>query len=132
MVAKRGSCRPCGLSASFTRPDEPRQPTVTPSYTTLRALPPRRLLAVAAALALTGAPVEAQTLAPAPAQAPAAATPAGADTVSSCPLGVFHCPPRPESFVLCRPNALLDFYDPTLPRDATLRETSDTVVDAAH
>jgi LPS-assembly protein len=109
---------------------------VTPSYTTLRALPPRRLLAVAAALALAGGPVEAQTAAPAPASAPAAApattATAGSDSVSSCPLGVFHCPPRPENFALCRPNALLEFYDPTLPRNAALRETSDTAVDAAH
>src|SRR5690242_21789930 len=98
MVAKRGSCRPCGLSASFTRPDEPRQPTVTPSPTTLRALPPRRLLAVAAALALAGGPVEAQTVAPAQPAAPAAETTASSDNVPSCPLGAFHCPPRPESF----------------------------------
>jgi LPS-assembly protein len=104
---------------------------VTPSYTTLRALPPRRLLAVAAALALSGGPAGAQTTAPA--QPAASATPAGTDAaVSSCPLGSFHCPAKPESFALCRPNALLEFYDPTLPRDATLREASDTVVDAAH
>ena len=106
---------------------------MTPSPTTLRALPPRRLLAVAAALALAGGPVEAQTTAPAQtAAAPAPETTAGSDSVSSCPLGAFHCPPRPESFVLCRPNALLEFYDPALPRDPTLRETSDTAVDAAH
>lgn len=104
---------------------------MTPSYTTLRALPPRRLLAVAAALALSGGPAGAQTTAPA--QPAASATPAGTDAaVSSCPLGSFHCPAKPESFALCRPNALLEFYDPTLPRDAALRETSDTVVDAAH
>ena len=101
---------------------------MTPSHTIPRALPPRRLLAVAAALALFGGPVEAQTAAP---EAATAVAPAGTE-VSSCPLGAFHCPPRPESFALCRPNALLEFYDPTLPRDSTLRETSDTVVDAAH
>jgi LPS-assembly protein len=105
---------------------------VTPSPTTLRALPPRRLLAVAAALALVGAPVEAQTTAPAQAAAAEPAATADSGSVSSCPLGVFHCPPRPESFALCRPNALLEFYDPTLPRDPTRRETSDTAVDAAH
>jgi len=103
---------------------------VTPSHTIQRALPPRRLLAVAAALALFGGPVEAQTAAP---ETAAPSAPASTDTaVSSCPLGAFHCPPRPESFALCRPNTLLEFYDPTLPRDATRRETADTVVDAAH
>jgi LPS-assembly protein len=91
----------------------------------MRALPPRRLLAVAAALALFGRPVAAQT-APAQPTAPASAS------VPSCPLGAFHCPPRPETFVQCRPNALLAFYDPALPRDSTLRETSDTAVDASH
>ncbi|MGN2249053.1 LPS-assembly protein LptD [Frateuria sp. GZRe14] len=102
---------------------------MTLSHTIPRALPPRRLLAVAAALALFGGPVEAQTAAP---EAAAPAAPTSAAGVSSCPLGAFHCPARPESFALCRPNALLEFYDPTLPRDAALRETSDTVVDAAH
>ncbi|MGN2247537.1 LPS-assembly protein LptD [Frateuria sp. GZRR35] len=93
-------------------------------------MPPRRLLAVAAALALFGGPAGAQT-AVSDAAAPATPASTGAD-VSSCPLGAFHCPPRPESFALCRPNALLEFYDPTLPRDTSGRETSDTVVDAAH
>ena len=106
---------------------------MTPSYTTLRALPPRRLLAVAAALALFGGPVDAQNVAPGQPAVPASApvTPASA-SVSSCPLGVFHCPPRPDNFTLCRPNAMLAFYDPALPRDSTLRETSDTAVDASH
>ncbi|HET6804278.1 MAG TPA: LPS assembly protein LptD [Frateuria sp.] len=107
---------------------------MTPSHTTLRALPPRRLMAVAAALALFGGPVEAQVTAPASSpESITPATPAGTGaSVTSCPLGTFRCPPRPESFALCRPNALLEFYDPTLPRDPALRETSDTVVDAAH
>ncbi|MGN2254476.1 LPS-assembly protein LptD [Frateuria sp. GZRe12] len=102
---------------------------MTLSHTIPLALPPRRLLAIAAAFALFGGPVEAQTAAP---EAAAPAAPASAAGVSSCPLGAFHCPARPESFALCRPNALLEFYDPTLPRNAALRETSDTVVDAAH
>ena len=105
---------------------------MTPSPTTLRALPPHRLLAVAAALALAGGPVEAQTTAPAQPAVPASEATASRETVSSCPLGAFHCPPRPESFALCRPNALLEFYDPALPRDPTLRESSDTAADAAH
>ncbi|MBP1473741.1 LPS assembly protein LptD [Frateuria sp. MAH-13] len=103
---------------------------MTLSHTIPRALPPRRLLAVAAALALFGGPAGAQTAVP-EATAPAASTSTGTD-VASCPLGAFHCPPRPESFALCRPNALLAFYDPTLPRDPSRRELSDTVVDAAH
>jgi LPS-assembly protein len=98
---------------------------VTPSHTPLRALPPRRLLAVAAALALFGGTAEAQTT---PLQATAPAPPA---SEPACPLGTFHCPPRPENFALCRPNAMLEFYDPALSRDPTLRETSDTDVHAS-
>ena len=105
---------------------------MTPSYTTLRALPPRRLLAVAAALALAGGTVEAQTAPPPPATPAAVAPEAAGTSPSDCPLGSFRCAPRPDNFALCRPNALLAFYDPTLPRDPSLRETADTVVDAAH
>ncbi|MCX7514013.1 LPS-assembly protein LptD [Frateuria hangzhouensis] len=109
---------------------------MTPSPTTLRDLPPRRLLAVAAALALSGGPVHARIAASGQVESPEETTMAtpvdrGADA-SSCPLGAFRCPPRPDNFVLCRPNALLDFYDPTLPHDPAQRETSDTVVDASH
>ncbi len=91
---------------------------------TPRPLPPRRLLAVAAALALFGAPLEVDA-----ATAPYGAAPAG--TASTCQLGSFHCPPRPIGYAMCRPNALLDFYDPSLPRDSALRDNADTDVDAA-
>lgn len=33
---------------------------------------------------------------------------------------------------MCRPNALLDFYDPTLGKDVSLRDTSPAYVDARH
>jgi len=88
-------------------------------------LPPRRLLAIAAALALFGT------------QAEAGAVP-GPDGVSpepvaqACPLGSFRCAPRPLNYAMCRPNALLEFYDPSLGRDSSLRETSPTQVQAKH
>jgi LPS-assembly protein len=89
-----------------------------------RKLPPRRLLAVAAALALIGHQANAETAQPGP------GTIESADT--ACPLGTFHCAPRPPSYAMCRPNAMLDFYDPTLSRDPSLRETSPTSVWAQH
>ncbi|MHA6205239.1 LPS-assembly protein LptD [Dyella soli] len=91
-----------------------------------RHLPPRRLLAVAAALALSGAPVEAQTAAE---QTSTPATPQPS-ALPSCPLGAYHCPPRPVNFNMCRPNAMLSFYDPTLSKDSSLRDTSNTFVTA--
>jgi LPS-assembly protein len=94
---------------------------------TPRHLPPRRLLAVAAALALIGTQADAGT--GMPHQRPKA-TMDGSETV--CPLGTFVCPPRPDNFALCRPNALLEFYDPTLPQDPALRETANTLVAAEH
>jgi len=106
-------------------------------------LPSRRLLAVATAFALA-APAAAlagqDQDAPAPAaSAPAPATSAAspvstnaAGTAESCPLGAFRCPPRPVSFAMCRPNALLEFYDPTLTKDSSLRDTAVTDVKAVH
>jgi LPS-assembly protein len=96
---------------------------VTPKLTS-RHLPPRRLLAVAAAIALFGGPVEAQSAAQTSAPTITARAAAG------CPLGAFHCSPRPVSFAMCRPNAMLDFYDPTLSKDSSVRATSNTFVDA--
>lgn len=103
-----------------------------------RHLPPRRLLAVAAALALFGGPVEAQTTLdqpsptapvepnqpPSPAVAATKTTPA----VSNCALGQFRCPPRPLNYNMCRPNAMLSFYDPTMSKDSSVRDTSNTYV----
>ncbi|RCS29814.1 LPS-assembly protein LptD [Rhodanobacter denitrificans] len=89
-------------------------------------LPPRRLLAVAAALALIGGQADAN-----PARTPApGGTDQGAD--QACPLGSFHCARRPLNYAMCRPNALLEFYDPTLSNDSSLRETSPTQVQAQH
>lgn len=88
-------------------------------------LPPRRLLAVAAALALIGGQADASGV-----QAPSASRAAPAD--QACPLGSFHCAPRPLDYAMCRPNALLEFYDPSLSKDASLRETSPTLVQAQH
>jgi LPS-assembly protein len=90
-------------------------------------LPPRRLLAVAAALALFGGPGPA-----AAGTQPSQGTSGADEAVPSCPLGAFHCAPRPDNFALCRPNALLDFYDPTLSRDSSLRDTANMDVHAAH
>ena len=49
-----------------------------------------------------------------------------------CPLGTFICPPRPDNFALCRPNGMLEFYDPFLSKDSALRETAKTYVWADH
>nr|WP_255494771.1 LPS assembly protein LptD [Luteibacter sp. Sphag1AF] len=46
--------------------------------------------------------------------------------VAVCPLGSFVCAPRPINFNMCRPNAMLDFYDPTITKDTTLRDTAVT------
>jgi LPS-assembly protein len=88
-------------------------------------LPPRRLLAVAAALALIGGQADAASGQDIPTSSPGQAA-------QACPLGSFHCAPRPYNYSMCRPNALLDFYDPSLGKDVSLRETSPTKVDARH
>ncbi|MBU6247193.1 MAG: LPS assembly protein LptD [Xanthomonadaceae bacterium] len=95
-------------------------------------MPPRRLLAVAAALALVGAPLETLAFAgPSSAPAPASAQPnMRAPEQNTCPLGAFYCPARPISYAMCRPNALLSFYDPTLPTDSSARDSADTDVRA--
>ncbi|WP_158879879.1 LPS assembly protein LptD [Rhodanobacter sp. L36] len=81
--------------------------------------PPRRLLAVAAALALIGGQVDAKSGHPKP-----KSSLDGSE--EACPLGSFHCAPRPYNFAICRPNALLEFYDPTLDKSPDLRDTSPT------
>ena len=88
-------------------------------------LPPRRLLAVAAALAVFGGQADASNAQISP------ASPSN-QTDLACPLGSFHCAPRPLNYAMCRPNALLEFYDPSLGKDASLRETSPTLVQAQH
>lgn len=88
-------------------------------------LPPRRLLAVAAALAVFGGQADASNAQTSP------ASPAN-PTDLACPLGSFHCAPRPLNYAMCRPNALLEFYDPSLGKDTSLRETSPTQVQAQH
>ncbi|GAA0887836.1 LPS-assembly protein LptD [Rhodanobacter soli] len=88
-------------------------------------LPPRRLLAVAAALAVFGGQADASNAQSSP------ASPAN-QTDLACPLGSFHCAPRPLDYAMCRPNALLEFYDPSLGKDVSLRETSPTQVQAQH
>ncbi|GLQ47232.1 LPS-assembly protein LptD [Dyella lipolytica] len=88
----------------------------------LRSLPPRRLLAIAAAAALIssqGAHAGSQNRRP-------KATLDGSQVV--CPLGTFICAPRPDNFALCRPNGLLEFYDPFLSKDSSLRDTAKTHV----
>jgi LPS-assembly protein len=84
---------------------------------------PRRVLAMATALALLAAPaaVGAQG---------AATTAASKPPPPACPLGTFRCVPRPPDYAMCRPNALLEFYDPTLSTDASLRPTSPTRIEA--
>ena len=88
-------------------------------------LPPRRLLAVAAALAVFGGQADASNAQTSPASP-------STQTDQACPLGSFHCAPRPLNYAMCRPNALLEFYDPSLGKDTSLRETSPTRVQAQH
>lgn len=87
-------------------------------------LPSRRLLAVAAALALIGNQAEAAS------QPRPKSSLDGAEQV--CPLGTFHCAPRPYNYAICRPNALLDFYDPALGKDPSVRNASNTYVKSDH
>lgn len=87
--------------------------------------PPRRLLAVAAALALIGG----QASAKGGHSRPKTSTD---DQDQVCPLGSFHCSPLPYNYTMCRPNGLLEFYDPTLSKDSSLRDTSPSYIDARH
>ncbi len=96
-------------------------PTPKPRY-----LPPRRLLAIAASLALVNGQAEAKSSSN---QHPKASLD-GSQMV--CPLGSLHCPPRPDNFALCRPNAMLEFYDPFLSKDNTVRDTAKTYGWAEH
>jgi LPS-assembly protein len=92
----------------------------------LRYLPPRRLLAIAASAALISSPaVYAGNQNKKP-----KATLDGSEVV--CPLGTFICPPRPDNFALCRPNGMLEFYDPFLSKDSSLRSTAKTFVTSDH
>lgn len=85
-------------------------------------LPNRRLLAMAVAVAAAGPMAHAQ-------DAPAAQSDSGRSAASAaCPLGSFQCPKRPVSYALCRPNALLSFYQPGLPADANGRKQALTDV----
>ena len=85
-------------------------------------MPPRRLLAIAAAAALMSSPgVRAESQ-----NKHVKSSLDGSEAV--CTLGTFICPPRPDNFALCRPNGLLEFYDPFLSKDSALRSTAKTYV----
>jgi LPS-assembly protein len=116
------ACRPGSVSASLTGLPSEQTAIVT---LTPRPLPPRRLLAVAAALALMTIGTEAAAKSKTPKNVDAST-----GTTPSCPLGSFRCAPRPTSFAMCRPNALLSFYDPTITRDSSLRDTANMLVDS--
>lgn len=88
-------------------------------------LPPRRLLAAAAALALIGGQAHASSQ-----SQPSGDAPTLVD--QSCPLGSFQCAERPLNYAMCRPNALLEFYDPGLSTDVGARTTSLTHAQAKH
>ena len=93
--------------------------TRLPVTPTQRTMPPRRLLALAAALALLGAesgPVSGQS------------QPPHAKRDLSCPLGSYLCPTLPPSYAMCRTHSTLDFFDPGLPQDTRLRPTAKTHV----
>ena len=95
-----------------------------PVTSRISILPKRRLLATAVALIVSGAAWDASAQTAAPTQGESRANaPTPAET---CALGSFVCPPRPVSYVLCRPNAMLDFYEPGITKDSTLRDTAVT------
>ncbi|HET7269122.1 MAG TPA: LPS assembly protein LptD [Oleiagrimonas sp.] len=98
--------------------------------TTARHFPARHALAWAVA-AVFGS-LAAPAMAAAPAELPAQAPVQQHTGFTPCPLGRFDCPPRPVSFALCRPNALLEFYRPGLPEDSHGREDAITNVWAEH
>src|SRR5690348_4332202 len=116
---KTPACLRWGLSASLTSLRNRQISMLTSKF------PPRRLLAVAAALALIGGPADASSGQNVPPGSPEPVD-------QACPLGSFHCAPRPLNYAMCRPNALLDFYDPSQGKDPALRETSPTRVQAQH
>lgn len=111
------SCDAGGDSAKLAAFRTDKTPPVTPR---ISILPKRRLLATAVALVVTGAAMQAQ----AQSTPNAGATPAA--PVETCKLGSFMCAPRPVSYLQCSPNANLDFYDPTVTKDTTLRNTATT------
>ncbi|HEY4090263.1 MAG TPA: LPS assembly protein LptD [Luteibacter sp.] len=94
-------------------------------------LPKRRLLATAVALIVSGTAWQAQAQStPVAGTTPSATVSTSsnreASEVETCKLGSFFCAPRPVSYLLCSPNAMLDFYDPTITKDTTLRATAVT------
>ncbi|HET7359271.1 MAG TPA: LPS assembly protein LptD, partial [Rhodanobacteraceae bacterium] len=92
-----------------------------------------QLLALAISLALGSVAAQAQvagTDRSGTAQPPSAKTELRLRQV--CPLGSFSCPRPPVSYALCRPNALLEFYQPGLPGDAAGRDNAATDVLAQH
>lgn len=93
---------------------------------TRRCLPPNRhLLALAISLAMGSGAVHAQATGNAPAQLPdQAQAQVRQRAAEACPLGSFTCPTPPVSYALCRPNALLEFYQPGLPADAAGRDSA--------
>jgi LPS-assembly protein len=124
------SCRGVGDSAKLAafRKTDKTEP-VTPR---ISILPKRRLLATAVALIVSApawqaqaqsAPTQGESRAVAPV---AISAPMAAEPAETCPLGSFICPPRPVSFALCKPNAMLDFYEPSITKDSTLRDTAVT------
>jgi LPS-assembly protein len=119
------SCDAGGDSAKLAAFRTDQTPPVT---SRISILPKRRLLATAVALVVSGTAWQAQ------AQSTAASAPTAVSTsrsreasdVVTCPLGSFVCAPRPVSYAMCSPNAMLDFYDPTITKDTTLRDTAVT------
>ncbi|QWT20243.1 LPS assembly protein LptD [Bacillus sp. NP157] len=93
-------------------------------------LPKRRLLASAIAIVVSATAWQAQAQStPSAGTTPTASpapSPTAATEVETCKLGSFVCAPRPVSYLQCSPNAMLDFYDPTITKDTTLRDTAVT------
>jgi len=114
------SCCGAGDSAKLAAFRTDKTEPVTP-----RILPRRRLLATAVALIVCGPAWNAQAQSGPTQSTTTAVAPVAAET---CALGSFICPPRPVSYALCRPNAMLDFYEPQITKDSSLRATAVTDV----
>lgn len=127
----QGTLRQGGAPACGRRDDSAtlapfRTDKTEPVTSRISILPQRRLLATAVALVIAGTAVGVQAKTPKNSnviQAGSTQAP-----VANCPLGSFMCPPRPLSYAMCRPNAMLGFYEPEITKDTTLRATAATDV----
>ncbi len=121
-----GDLPSCGVAGDSAKLAAFRTNKTEPVTSRNSILPKRRLLATAVAFIVSSAAQAAQ-VAPATV-APTQGTTTQATPVATCTLGSFFCPSRPLNYNLCRPNAMLAFYEPEITKDTSLRETAVTDV----